>query len=329
MQSILQQINDPELNKVVGCIKKDWSDKLIPRYFKRKSEKLSKYDPDLLWLLMYSCDYSKGTLDYLDLNYKNFRQVLDAGFASKIVSKGKFNAHVWEMILCDVLSSYGTLIPKEQAGADILLKYEQDKIVQIEAVTPNEATDPKLQSVKPVFDDDNFFGHSGKINDMELPIVLRFLQGFDKKAEKGYEGDKPLIIAVNTGLVVGMTSNDDHVLRQALFGLGCHQITRHSDGTDSYGFEQMPKLDKGGGEFPVARFRDENYSHVSGVIYSSQKPHSLTPYGYGWSNSGLVYVPNPMAKYPVKIDFDCMRTIIVTNEKYEDRGIQKEFKSSL
>jgi len=34
----------------------------------------------------------------------------------------------------------------------------------------------------------------------------------------------------------------------------------------------MPKLDEGGGEFRVARFRDEKYSHVSGVIYSSQKP---------------------------------------------------------
>ena len=38
----------------------------------------------------------------------------------------------------------------------------------------------------------------------------------------------------------------------------------------------MPKLDEGGGEFRVARFRNEKYSHVSGVIYSFQKPHSLT-----------------------------------------------------
>lgn len=286
---------------------------------------MSNYDPDLLWLLMYKNDYSTGTLEHLDESYKKFKQVLDAGFANKVVSNGRFQAHVWEIILCDVLSSYGNLIPKGEAGTDILLQTNSGEVIQIEAVTPNEATDPKLQTVKPVFDKNNFYSHSGNVNAMELPIVIRFLQGFDKKAGMAYEKGKPLIIAVNTGLVVGMTTQDDFVLRQALFGLGCVQITRHPDDSYTNSFQQMPKLDKGGGEFSVARFRDEEYSHVSGVIYSSQKPHSLTPHGYGWGNSGLVYVPNPMATHPVDIDFDVMRTIIVTDEKYEDIKAKRKY----
>lgn len=327
MESILKQVNDPELNKLIGCIHDEWSERLMPEYFRRKTAKMEKYDPDLLWLLMYENDYSTKTLDYLNKNYNKFRQVLDARFANKVVAKNKFQSHVWEMVLCDVLSSCGTLVPKGEAGADILMDTKLGERIQIEAVTPNEATDPKLQTVKPVFDKDNHFSHSGNINDMELPIVLRFLQGFDKKANKEYEKDKPLIVAVNTGMVVGLTSQDDHVLRQALFGLGCVQITRHADGSFTNGFQQMPRLDKGGGEFKVARFRDKDYRHVSGVIYSSQKPHGLTPYGYGWGNSGLVYVPNPMATHPVNIDFDCMRNIVVSEKQYIDEKAKQKFAS--
>lgn len=314
MQSILKQINDPELDKIRGCVRKEWNNRFFSEYFKRKTVKLKKYDPDLLWLLMYEDDYSKNTLKYLDTVYNKYRLILDAGFAQKVVSKGRFQNHVWEMILCDVLSSYGTLIPKGEAGADLLLQIGSGKIIQIEAVTPNEANDPSLQTVKPVYDEDNFFSYTAGINEKELPVVLRFLQGFDQKAKKEYAIDKPLILAINTGQVVGLTTLDDHVLRQALFGIGCVQITYHTDKTRTYGFQQTPKIDKGGGEFYVARFRDKKYSHISGVIYSSRKPHDLTPYGLGWRNSGLVYIPNPIAKHPVKIDFSCMRTITVTEE---------------
>jgi hypothetical protein len=327
MKSILEQINDPQLNKLIGCVSEHWSDRLIPEYFKRKRSKMSNYDPDLLWLLMYKNDYSTNTLDYIDANYTKFRQVLDAGFANKIVLNGRFQAHVWEMILCDVLSSYGKLIPKGEAGADILLQTNTKEIIQIEAVVPNEAADSKLHTVKPVFDKDNFFSHSGNINDMELPIVLRFLQGFDKKSGKIYDRNKPLIIAINTGPVVGLSTMDDFVLRQALFGLGCQTITKHADGSFSNGLQQTPELDKGGGVFPSARFRDPKFRHVSGVIYSSQKPHSLTPHGTGWSNSGLIYVPNPMASCPANIDFDCMERIVVTEDKYEAIKAGKEFTS--
>jgi hypothetical protein len=329
MQSILKQINDPEVNKLVGCIKPEWSHShLIQEYYRRKTMKHSKYDPTLLWLLMYEEEYSSSILQYLDASYTKFKQILDAGFAQKLVSAGRFHSHVWEIVLCDVLSSYGTLIPKKEGGADFLLQTRLGQIIQVEAVTPNESEKKELQSTKPVYDEDNFFSHSGNVNDEEKPIVLRFLQAFDDKAETEYRKDIPLIIAINTSKVVGLSTMDDFVLRQALFGLGCQTITYHTDGSYSPGLQQTPQLDKGGGPFPIARFRDPAYSHISGVIYSSQKPYGLTPGGYGWTNSGLVYVPNPLATQVANIDFDCMGTIICTETVYKEEKAKVNFKSS-
>jgi hypothetical protein len=330
IEILFKDAKAPELVALKNCIKRDWSQHIIEKYFKRTTERHAKYDGDLLWLLTFDDAYTSKTLEYIAKNYQKFRieqKILDSDFAGQILLKNKFQARVWEMILSDVLFSVGELLPKDKSGADFLLRTDSGQHIQIEAVTPNEADDPALQTIKPTFDHDGFFSHGANINEAELPIVLRFLKGFDAKAKKGYSTDIPLIIAINTGVVVGLSTLDDFVLRQSLFGLGCATISLNTDGTSSAGLQQTPRIDKGGGSFPVARFRDQRFTHVSGVIYSSQKPHSLTPYGHGWHNSGLVYVPNPMAKNPADVRFDCMHTMSVTPVEYHEQKAETEFQS--
>jgi hypothetical protein len=266
---------------------------------------------------MYQHESNRDAYRYLEKNYTKYKEelhILDSNFAQKLVKRDEFQSRVWEMILCDVLSGIGQLIPKKDAGPDLLVQIN-NKLVQVEAVAPNESTVPKLQSIRAVYDETGFFSHSGIVDDLELPIILRFLQGFDDKA-KDYSDDKPFIIAVNTGKVVHMTSRDEFVLRQALFGLGCETISLNKDGATVHGLQQKPKLDKGGGAFPVARFRDPKYAHVSGVLYSSQKPTGLFPGGYGWHNSGITYVPNPLATNPVSLSSKILHQMVVSEQEY-------------
>lgn len=330
MQSILSKINDPKLPKLVDSVKPTWSSRLIPKYFQRITHKFLSYDPDFLWLLMYQHESNEVAFKYLEKNYAKYKEdlhILDSNFAEKLVKAGEFQSRVWEMVLCDVLSSMGELIAKTDAGPDLQVKIN-DQIILVEAVAPDESKEPRLQGVKPVYDSTGFFSHSGNVSDMELPTVLRFLQGFDKKAKK-YSGDKSFIIAINTGKVVHMTSRDEFVLRQALFGLGCETITMKKDGTTVHGLQQKPALDKGGGPFPVARFRDPAFSHVSGVLYSSQKPTGLVPGGYGWSNSGITYVPNPMAKNPFVLSAKFLHHMTVTEQEYRLTEATEEWTSTL
>jgi hypothetical protein len=161
-------------------------------------------------------------------------------------------------------------------------------------------------------------------------MLLRFLQGFDDKANMEYKKDIPLIIAINTNKAVGLTSRDDYIIRRVLFGLGNLTLTRKSDETFEKGLEQKISLNKPGkDEFIVGRFRDPKYKHVSGVIYTSQSPVGLIPGGWGWRNDGITYVPNPMAENKVNIDFNFFRTIICNEEIYQEIEAKIDFKSCL
>ena len=331
MKELLKQIKDPELEKILNSIKIDDKDSNASDQFNKVKENYTEYDTSFLWLLSYQCEHSIRSQKYVECNYNNFKHFLDAGFPKKLVRKDCFHSHMWEMVLCDLLKFSGKLVQKSAGGADFLIETKEGVEVQIEATCPNEAEEITLRSEKPPEDQgpEEIFSRGGKIDDLELPILLRAIgKGFDAKSEK-YDKNKPLIIAINTFKTVGMTSNDDYILRKMLFGLGNFTYTKKSDGTLQKGLEYSPGIGKPGEEsFIGARFLNEENAHVSGVIYTSQNPLGLIPNSWGWSNSGIFFAPNPYATHKVNIDFPFFKKMICNEKTYRVEEEKEIFKGS-
>lgn len=330
MYSFLETLNNPELIKLIGKIKPQMSDRLVPEFSKRVMAKYPDYDETLLWLLMYQHENNQNVLEYISKNYTKFHQIYDSGFLNKLVKKDCFSSHMWEMILCDILSTYGELIPKKAGGSDFILQTQNGKQIQIEAISINEASEGGIRSARPDFSSGNSASRSGKTDDLERAVLLRFASGLKDKAKtETYDKTKPLIIAINTSKAVGFISRDNFVLRWVLFGLGNDTITRHSDGTYSNGLEQKMEAFGKNGSFKVGWFRGTEYEHISGVIYSSQEPRGFAPNGYSWHNYGMTYVANPNALHPANVDFKCMRKLIVTEQEYIEAEASCDFLSNI
>ncbi len=332
MNSLLEKIKDKNLDKIIDCLSRENKEVSIEDQFKVIQTEFAEYDISFLWFLCYPYEHAPVIKKYINENYKKFVQYLDSGFPKLISEKGKFNSRMWEIILCDILSFSGELIPKSAAGSDFLLKLKDGQEVQIEAVCPDEATDVALRSFRPVLSkEDNFYSGGGNIDELERPILLRSLQGFDTKSKLGkYDKEKPLIIAINSSKVVGLISSDDYILRRMLFGLGNLTITKKSNGSFVNGLQNNPTLNKPNqAEFPIARFLNPEYSHVTGVIYTSQNPSGLVPGGYGWQNSGIFYAPNPNANHKIDIDLPFFKKMICNNEIYKIIDADKDFESSV
>jgi hypothetical protein len=326
MLSFIKKIKDPRLEKIVDSVKLgDLS------AFKKIQDNFPEYDVSFLWLLCYAADQTIKERKYIEENYKKFYQVLDSKFPQKLATNGNFDSRMWEMILCDILSASGNLIPKGEAGADFLLSDEHGREIQVEAVTPNEADDEELRSIKPNYTNGRIFQLSGNIEDLERPVLLRvFSQGFIAKADKGYDKSKPLIIAINSCKTVGLSSWDQYVLRRLLFGLGFDVIRKKVDDSHSHELQQNPYLNKPGEKsFDVGVFRSQEYEHISGVIYTSQWPLGLIPGGYSWSNSGIVFVRNLMATHQIDLKFPFFREMICNKEIYQEIEAEKVFESSI
>lgn len=327
MNSLLEIINDPELDLLLDCIDVTSGSEKNTEQFKEITAQHPEYNRDFLWLLCYSRENFLDVKKYIQANYKKFHQFLDSGFPGKL-AKNNFEGHMWELILCDLLSSSGKLIPKSAAGADFLLETSGGQRVQVEAIASSESEDVSLRSIRPDYSESNMFSLSGAVEDLERPVLLRFTQAFDDKSQTKYETDKPLIIAINTSKAVGLSSRDDYILRRVLFGLGCETITLKPDGSFEGGLQQKTFLNKPGKkEFPVGRFRDPKYKHVSGVIYTSQGSTGLIPGGWGWNNYGITFVPNPLATNKVDLDFAFFRKIICNEDIYEEIEAKENFVS--
>lgn len=330
MYPFLDKLNDQELINLIGRIKPEMSDRLVPEFFKRVASKYPSYDETLLWLLMYQHENNQQVLRYISDNYAKFQQVYDNGFLKKLISKNGFSSHMWEMVICDILSGYGELVPKKASGSDFILKLKDGKKIQVEAISINEAQEGGIRSVKPDFSAGKLVTHGGKTDDLERAVLLRFASGLKEKANTAtYDKSKPLIVAINTSKAVGFISRDNFVLRWVLFGLGNETITRHSDGSYSRGLEQKMEAFGKTGAFKVGWFRGTEYSHISGVIYSSQEPRGFVPDGYSWHNYGMTYVANPNALHPANINFECMRKLIVTEQEYREEEASTSFTSNV
>lgn len=320
MDSLLSKIRDERLKKIVGSI-----DHTNEGMFKDIAQQFPEYDETFLWVLSYQRDGNERIAEYINANYEKYHQYLDSGFLRTLSSKGNFDSRMWEMILCDVLSSSGKLIEKEKSGADFLLKTPDGKVFQIEAITPNESDEQAERALRFFYSEDNIASLGGEIEDMERPVLLRFVKGFDDKQGR-YLRDVPLIIAINSSRAVGTISDDNYVLRRVLFGLGYVTISRNGE----TGLKQNPLLNKPAKRpFAVGRFRDPKYTHVTGVIYSSQKPFGLIPDSFGWHNHGITFAPNPNAMQTAAIELPFFRQLRCTEGLYEEIDASHKFRSNV
>lgn len=323
MQHFLSRIKDSRLDKIIDSI--PFGNK---EEFENVCKQYQEYDPSFLWLLTYPGEGQEKNSEYLEKGYRKFHKILDSGFPKLLARNGYFESRMWELILCDTLSFSGDLQPKSAEGADIILKSPSGKIVQVEAVAPNEAFDVEMKAIRPDYSSGNIFEFVGQIHDIERPVVLRALKAFSSK-EGGYDYKSPLILAINAHKTVGTISSDSYILRRILFGLGNQTLTKTINGNYISGFEQLPNYNKPNKEpFPVAYFRGSEYSHISGVIYTSQSPMGLIPGGYGWHNTGITFVPNPMAAYPVELDLPFFKKIHCNEYAYQEFEPVQNFKTS-
>jgi hypothetical protein len=223
---------------------------------------------------------------------------------------------MWELVLCDLLFKFGKFIPKSEGGSDFIYINKGNQKIQIEAVCPNESEKSEHRAFRPDYSDGRMVSVSGKTDELELPILLRTFNSIKKKAKK-YDKDFPLIIAINLHKVVGIISLDEFILRKILFGLGNQTITRKSDGTFVNGLENNPIISiPNTTEIITAIFRNPDFSHISGIIYSSQNPTGLVPGGWGWNNQGITYVENPIAKNKVIFDIPYFHKMICNESIY-------------
>lgn len=315
MKNFLSRIKDARLNNIIDSIPLgdgNEFDKLVAQY--------PEYDHSFLWLLAYSKEGQPKNRKYIEECYQKFDQILDSGFPKSLAENQNFHSRMWELILCDILSASGEFVPKGAMGADFILKSSVGQLVQIEAVAPNESEKSEMRAIRPDYSTSHIFEIGGQIHGMERPIVLRVLQAFGDKKE-GYNKALPLIIAINSHKAVGIISDDTYILRRILFGLGNLTITT----AGIRGFEQLPDYNKPGEKpFPVAYFRRKEFNHISGVIYTSQNPLGFIPNGNSWQNSGITFVPNPLATHPVKLDFPYFKKILCTNESYQELEAPKK-----
>jgi hypothetical protein len=279
-------------------------------------------------MLCYQSEDAVYLKKYIEDTYQKHKQVLDSGFLKKLASAGNFGAHMWELVLCDCLNLSGKLEPKDKAGADFILINSKGEKIQIEAVVPNETIKENLRSIKPDYTKNKIATLSGNVENLELPILLRFRDSFKKKSKK-YSQEMPLIIAINSYKIIGFSSRDNYVIRRVLFGLGCDTISKRADGSFVRGFEQTPFLSlPEGSSLPSKLFWDPSYSHVSGIIYASQNPAGLVPEGYGWSNYGITFIPNPLANIKANIDLPYFRKLECTENSYEESEAKIKFEDA-
>lgn len=327
MDEFIKKLKNEELTKIIDSVPLGGR-----QQFQKVIDAFPDYDLAFLWLMVYPSEGSEIQRKYIDRGYKKFKKILDSGFPNKLATKDRFESHLWELVLCDVLSGSCDLLPKKKSGVDFFIQAENGQTIQVEAVAPNEAEDEELRSTRPDFKEgEKFFSIGGKIEDAERPVLLRvFDKGFIEKAErKQYDSNKPLIIAINSSKIVGLSSFDEYVLRRLLFGLGYNTITFNPDGTTRSGLVQNPYLISADIGPNVAVFRNPKYRHVSGVIYTSQKSLGFVPGGWSWHNSGITFVPNPLAKYPITNAFPFFKRLLCDEKLYQELPAEKTFNSTI
>ena len=180
-----------------------------------------------------------------------------------------------------------------------------DKTTYVECVAPTKGDPTKSDSVPEMF----VATTPEEIRVQDVPVdkmILRITQAIKDKALDQYENWKskkwfdsktPFIIAVNTGDLAHVEDPNMPNALKALFGFQFMQINIKTGATN---FSHRDKVEKSNNEpVPVNYFVTENFSFVSGVLFSD-KTVLNHPEKIG---EDCIFVNNPFADNPIDESF--------------------------
>lgn len=203
-----------------------------------------------------------------DTLWGNFKPYADSHFRSQ--AKTSFHQRSWEMYVANVLLGKGLNIESRNEGPDFVI----NKQLYIECIAPTKGEPGKPDSVPPMY----VATKPSEIMAQDVPVdkmILRITQALKDKAldqyekwksKSWYDGNKPFIVAINTG---DLEYPQDYLgiplVIKALFGLQYMQISQNGE----QGFSWRNEIAKGAG-VPVNYFSNDSFSFVSGVIFSDK-----------------------------------------------------------
>ncbi|MFD2265404.1 hypothetical protein ACFSM5_21050 [Lacibacterium aquatile] len=203
-----------------------------------------------------------------------YESYADPGFAQGFAQD--VDARFWEMYLgCTLLEAGRTLLPANQrqraGGQPDLCVLEGERRIWIEAIAPGGGDPGPDQVVQPM---------NGVFTAPTRQTQLRLSSAFFTKAQKlarylqqgVIAPDEPRIIAISGSRLGGVVFEVPlPPILNVLFPVGDAYITvnRLSGEVVNQGFHHSPVIERGQGEIPRTAFLVDNFSHVSGVIWSS------------------------------------------------------------
>ena len=253
-----------------------------------------KYDP--YFIASGCCKERREKIDKLRAKYRPYA---DSHFPTQI--KTNFHQRSWEMYVGNVLLEKQLNIQSQNEGPDFVI----DDTAYLECVAPTKGDPGKADSVPEMF----MAKTPEEISVQNVPVdkmILRITQVVKDKALDQYENWKskkwfnpkvPFVIAVNTGDLAHAEDPSMPNVLKALFGFEFMQINIKTGATN---FSHRGKVEKSNNEpVPVNYFINENFSFVSGVIFSD-KTVLNHPENIG---EDFIFVNNPFADNPIDESF--------------------------
>lgn len=225
----------------------------------------SKYDP---YFIASGCFAERREM--FDKLWKNYKPYADRHFLDEI--RTNFHQRSWEMYVGNVLLEKQLPLYSKNEGPDFVIR----GIAYVECVAPTKGDPTKLDSVPKML-------VAESIEDMsvqEVPddkMIMRITQVIKDKALNQFENWKnknwfdpnmPFVIAVNTGDLDYVEESSMPNVLKALFGFDELQVNLRNRNTS---YSTRHSVIKENGKFiPVDYFIREDFSFISGVIFSSK-----------------------------------------------------------
>lgn len=249
------------------------------------------------YFIASGCD--KKRREKFDKLWIKYRSYADRHFLNQI--RTNFHQRSWEMYIGNVLLEKGLIMRSRNEGPDFVI----DNTAYIECIAPTKGDSSRPDSVPEMF----VASMPEEISVQNVPVdkmILRITQAVKDKALNQYDNWKskkwfdskiPFVIAINTGDLAHVEDPNMPNVLKALFGFQFMQINIKTGSTT---FSHRDKIEKTNSEpVPVNYFVNENFSFVSGVIFSN-KTILNHPENIG---EDCIFVNNPFASNPIDETF--------------------------
>ena len=228
--------------------------------------------------------------------WKKFEVYADTHFLTQI--RINFDERYWEMYLTSSLIDWNFEIQSPNHGPDILIDDEINRI-WIEAVTSGNGDPISNLDVVPEIET----GIAQLVP--EEKIILRLRSSVENKSAKYHDyindsiirDTEPYIIAINGSKLNFMTRTDDipYILKSIL-PIGDYSYNFASETTSISSRDSIRRV--GGAEVSTNVFLDDNYKHISAILYSNTHAGRFDEE----IGSDYILIHNPNAVNPLLID---------------------------